>query len=95
MPHIPKMPRKKDKFDALDPEFKDKVAALSAEEINNTLAQVAKDQEALEQAKEDDEDFQAKKEAAKEAGEVYREGRKVNRLKIQFCVRVLRDMGKT
>jgi len=85
---------KKDKFADLDPLFKEKVVSSSAEAIDTILAQVAKDQEASEQAKEDDEDFQQKKEEFKVAGEQYREAKKANRLKTQYCIRVLKDQGK-
>jgi hypothetical protein len=84
----------KDKFANLDSDFKDKVAASSAEEIDGILAQIAKDTEALLQAKDADADLDAKKEAYKEAGQVYRDGAKENRLKTRFCMRVLNDQGK-
>jgi len=87
-------PNAKDKFANLDSDFKDKVAASTSEEIDGILAQIAKDTEALEQAKEADADLAAKHEQYKEAGQVYRDGKKENRLKTRFCMRVLSDTGK-
>jgi len=84
---------KKDKFAALDSDFKDAVAQSSPDEIRKRVAQIALDNEALLKAKEEDEDLHEKLEVAKDAGEVYREGTKMNRLRIQFCQRVLEDKG--
>jgi len=87
-------PNAKDKFRNLDADWKDKVSTMDATEIDGALAQIAKDGEALEQAQEADQDLAAKKEAAKDAGQVYREGKKENRLKTRFLMRVLSDQGK-
>lgn len=89
----PKGP-KKDKFDALPEEFRDMVAGMTEEAIRAKIAQVALDQEELMKAKEGDTDLADKVEAAKLASEVYRDGTKMNRLRIQFCKRVLEDTGK-
>jgi hypothetical protein len=87
-------PNAKDKFANLDSDFKDKVASLDAKGIDAVLAQIAKDTEALLQAKDADADLAAKKEQFKDAGQVYRDGAKENRLKTRFCMRVLNDQGK-
>lgn len=91
------MPRgrtKKEAFEDLDSEFKDTVAAMSEEDIRNKLAQVSLNHVELMKAKKDDQDLESKKEAVKEAGAIYREGSKMNKLRIEFCHRVLGDRGK-
>jgi hypothetical protein len=85
---------KKDPFEDLDNEFMDSVAAMSEVEIRQKISSVALNQVALLEAKDNDEDYQQKKEAASVAGEVYRDGTKMNKIRIQFCKRVLGDMGK-
>ena len=85
--------QKKGKFDDLPTDFKDAVAQSSPEDINKRIAEVAKATEELRKAQENDQDYQEKKEALKEAGAVYRDGFKANRLKIQYCVQVLGDKG--
>jgi hypothetical protein len=85
---------KKDPFEDLDGEFKNAVAAMSELEIRQKISSVALNQVALLEAKDNDEDFQQKKEASKVAGAVYREGTKMNKVRIQFCKRVLEDKGK-
>lgn len=84
----------KDKFKNLDEDFKDLVANMNEDEIRNKIAEVAIAQEELMNAKEDDQDLAEKAEAAKEAGAIYREGSKMNRMRIQFCKQVLEDRGK-
>lgn len=85
---------KKDPFEDLDQDFKNAVAGMNEMEIRQKISSVALNQVALIEAKENDEDFQQKKEAASVAGEVYRDGTKANKLRIAFCKRVLGDKGK-
>ncbi len=85
---------KKDKFEDLSADFKDSVASMSEVEIRTRISNVALNQVALLNAKENDLDLAEKQEAAKFAGEVYREGSKANKLMIEFCKRVLEDQGK-
>lgn len=85
---------KKGKFDELPLDFKDAVAQSSPEDINKRIAQITKDTEALLAARADDQDYQTKKEALKEAGAVYRDGKKANHLKVLYCIQVLSDKGK-
>lgn len=85
---------KKDPFEDLDADFKDSVAAMSELEVRQKISSVALNQVALLEAKDADEDYQTKKEIASEAGAVYREGTKMNKIRIAFCKRVLGDKGK-
>jgi hypothetical protein len=84
---------KKDKFADVPTEFKDAVASSSVEDINKRIATIAKDTEALLKARDDDQDYQTKKEALKTAGAVYRDGKKLNRLKTLYCIQALGDKG--
>ncbi len=85
---------KKDKFDSLDKDFQDKMAASTPEEIRGVIAQVALNQEELQKAKENDEDLANLKEQVALASEDYSSGTKMNRLRIQFAKRCLEDKGK-
>lgn len=89
-----KFAEKKDPFDALDEEFKDAIVRMDEPGIRDRIATTALDQVTLMGAKDDDIDFQKAKETAKEAGAVYRDGTKINKLKIAFAKRVLEDRGK-
>lgn len=89
----PKLKAKKDKFDDLSPEFRDSVAAMNRKDIRERIAQIALDNQALLEEKEKDTDFQKAREQAKEAGAIYREGIKINKLKIAYAKRCLDDKG--
>ena len=82
-----------DPFEGLETEFKDAIAGMSPEDINKRISDVAKNQEENLKLMKEDQDLSEKKELAKEAAAQYREASKSNRLKIQYCVRVLGDKG--
>lgn len=84
----------KDPFDALSEEFKDLMESASPEVLTDTIAKVAMADADLRKAQEEDEDLAAKKEQVKLASEPYREGFKLNRLKIKFMKQILEDKGK-
>lgn len=86
--------QKKNKFDDLDADFKSVVENMSDEDIRDRVAQIALDTEELLKAKEDDEDLKEKVQVAKEAGAVYREGVKMNRVRIQYAQMILDSRGK-
>ncbi len=83
----------KDPFADLTPEFRDAVTDSTREEIENRIAEVALADVELRTMKEDDQDLAEKAEAHKEAGAVYRDGFKSNKLKIKFMKQVLDDKG--
>jgi hypothetical protein len=85
---------KKGPFDDLSSDFKDAVAQSTPEDINNRIAQITKDTEELLAARDEDEDFQSKKALYSEAGAVYRDGKKANRLKTLYCIETLHSKGK-
>jgi len=85
---------KKDPFDILDEDEKSAIAGMNETQIRDRIAKVSLDQAALMELKEQDQDLKEKKEAAKEAGAIYREGTKRNKTLIAFARRVLGDKGK-
>lgn len=85
---------KKDKFADLDSDFKDAVAGMNEAEIRDRIAKISLDQAALLEAKANDIDLKTKREEANVAGAIYREGSKMNRLRIEYVRRVLDDKGK-
>jgi len=84
----------KDPFAALDSDFKDNVAKMSEERIRDLIAKVSLDQVNLMNAKDEDLDLIQKRQAASDAGAIYREGTKMNKIRILFCHRALEDGGK-
>lgn len=84
----------KDKFEDLDEDFKNAVAGMDEAEIKNRIAKISLDQVTLMEAKALDADLKLKQEQSREAGAIYREGTKMNRLRIEFARRVLGDKGK-
>jgi len=84
---------KKDPFADLDQDFKDEINAASKEQIRDKIAQISLNDAALEEAKELDLDLAQKKEAAKEAGAVYREGKKMNKLRRKYARIMLGEKG--
>jgi hypothetical protein len=93
-PEVTKLPPSNKKFDILDEDWKDKFAAATPDDINGEIAKVAKDQEALDKAKDEDQDLASLKEQVSTANEPYRDGKKANRAKIQWLVQVLGDRGQ-
>lgn len=86
--------KKKDKFDALDSDFKDAAASMKEPELRAQISKIALADESLRQEKENDLDLRDKGEIYRTAGAIYREGAKMNRLRIAFIKRVLEDQGK-
>lgn len=83
----------KDPFIDIPEEFKDAVSGMNVDEINSRIAEVAKDQVTLMKAKKEDGDLLEKREAYKEAGMGYREGTKMNRVKIEYCKQMIDNKG--
>lgn len=80
-------------FNLLPDEFKDAVATKTVEELNLTIAEVAKGEAVNQEAKEDDEDLASLKEQVKDASAPYSEGTKMNKTKIAFLRQALKDKG--
>lgn len=84
---------KKDPFEDLDDDEKNKFAGMSRDEIKLAMAKVAMDEQDNQSAKEEDQDLKEKQELAKEAGEQYRQSSKLNKLRQNFLRRCLEDKG--
>lgn len=85
---------KKDQFADLPEEFREAVAGMDELGIRDTITKISLQQAALMEAKDADADLAAKKEEAKTAGAIYREGTKANKSKVAWCRQVLTDKGK-
>lgn len=86
--------KKKNEYDDLDSDFKSLVENMKDEEIRSKIAEVAMNQVELMKAKTADQDLAEKKTAAKMAGEMYRDGSKMNRLRIEYARQILENRGK-
>ena len=84
----------KTEFGDLENDWKDGIAAMSTEEIDKRISDIAKAEAESQKAKKDDQHLQDCKESVKAAGEGYREHTKMSKLRIEFCMRVLEDRGK-
>lgn len=91
------MPRKftapKDPFADLPDDFRDAVDAADRDGIRKLIAEAAIAQAELMEAQAQDEDYKLLKEQAREAGAVYRDGTKTNKLKIKYAKMVLEGKG--
>lgn len=85
---------KKNPFEDLSDDWRDKVATMDSELIRLEMAQVTMNEQDNQSAMEDDDDLQNAKEQAKIAGEGYKEATKANKLKLKFLRQVLEDKGK-
>jgi predicted methyltransferase len=83
-----------DKINDIDKNFTSEVYALSQEQLNAKLSEMAKTQTETEDAKSKDTDLKSKQEQAKEAGKVYGEIFKALKMKRQFVIQVLQERGK-
>jgi hypothetical protein len=83
----------KDPFEDLSQDFRDAVDAQTRDDIKKTICQVTLDQLELDEAQKADEDYQNLKEQFREAGAVYRDGAKANKLKIKYAKMVLEGKG--
>ena len=80
-------------FENVPEEFKDAVLGMNVDEIKQRIAQVALDQVTLMTLKKEDMDLEQARNTYKEAGAQYREGSKMNRVKIEFCKMVIDSKG--
>jgi|LauGreDrversion4_2_1035121.scaffolds.fasta_scaffold1708774_2 hypothetical protein len=88
-----KMKAEKDPFANLDSDFKDAILQGEETAVRAAASKVALDQEELMSAKEGDEDLKQAMAAASVASAVYREGTKMNKLRIKFIRSVLKSRG--
>lgn len=89
------MPKQaKDPFEDLPEEFKSAVDDGDEAKLRDLASQTALAQTELMEAKKNDQDLAEKKAIAKEAGVVYRDGTKLNRLKLEYIHEALESRGK-
>jgi hypothetical protein len=93
MPRQKKPKADKDPFANLDEDFKDAILQGTEESVRSAASKVALDQEELMAAKENDQDLKEAMAAASVAGSVYRDGTKMNKLRIKFIRSVLKSRG--
>lgn len=84
---------KKEQFADLSDEYKSAIDAMTRDEIKKRVAEVALENAALMKAKKDDGDLAEKRELYREAGSVYRDAAKQNKLKIEYAKAVLDSKG--
>jgi hypothetical protein len=82
------------KFKKLDEEWRNLAMAMDDTSVDGVIRTAAMNLVTLEMAKEFDEDLIALKEQVKVAQEQYTEGRKMNLIKIEFLIEVLRSRGR-
>lgn len=75
------------------PEFATEVAGLSADQLNNRLATLAKNLEESETSKENDQGLEEAKALAVELGAPYRDAKKAIRQKTKYVIALLSDKG--
>lgn len=83
-----------DKVNDLDPTFASEVYTLKEDQLNGKLAEMAKNQTEIEDAREADVDLKSLKEQAKVANETYSEPLKAMRLKRKLITKILQERGK-
>lgn len=76
-----------------NPEFAAEVAGMSAEQLNARLAQLAKDAEAVSDAKEADEELEKAKALVSELSAPYRDAKKAIRLKSRYVISLIKEKG--
>lgn len=91
---MPKGRPKKDKYADLDSEFKAQAETMDEAKLRDSIAKISLDLSALLEAQEADQDLQMKKEIAKEAGAIYREGKKFSKLATSYLRAMLDAKGK-
>jgi hypothetical protein len=87
-------PKEKNPFSEVPEEFKEAVLKMEHDEIRLKISEVTLHQVALSALEKEDQDLAEKKEQAKIAGAVYKEGKKANSQKVLFAKQVLKDRGQ-
>ena len=83
------------KLEKENPEFVSEVSALSGEELNSRLAQLAKDIETVQDRKEADEDLASAQEGVRQMLAPYTDAKKALRAKSQYIIALLKDRGES
>lgn len=75
------------------PEFTAETAGLSVDQLNARLAQLAKDGEGVEEAKESDEALEDAKDTVSACSGPYRDAKKAIRLKQRYIIGLIKEKG--
>jgi predicted neutral ceramidase superfamily lipid hydrolase len=86
--------KSKDRFEDLDSDYKSAIDSASEEEIRRRISEAALNEAQNQENKKQDQDLKEKKEAAKMAGEQYKEATKSNKLRIGYARSILEARGK-
>ena len=82
-----------EKIKKANPEFAEEVAGLSVEELDRRLAQLAKDLEATEDAKDADSELAQAQETVTQLAAPYRDAKKALRLKSRYVIGLIKEKG--
>lgn len=75
------------------PEFAEEVQSLSASELNDRIANYAKDVEAVQDAVEADQGLEQAREQVNQLSAPYREAKKALRMKIRYIIGMTKEQG--
>lgn len=84
----------KDPFAEVPQDFRDAMMSADDKTVNDRIAEIAKNDAALQEAKDKDEDLKSIRSQLKVAGAVYSEGKKANKQKIMYLRKILEGRGK-
>jgi len=76
------------------PEFHDEIQNANQDQLNDRLAELAKNREEIQDQKESDEVLEEAKARASELAAPYRDAQKLIRLKSRFIIMTLKDRGQ-
>ena len=88
-----RLPKKKDRFSQLEPDFKAEIEVLDKKDIDTKIAGWAKLIEATSEEMKKDDELLAKRESARLACAPYYMDIKMAKLRIAFAMRILDDRG--
>jgi len=77
------------------PQFVEEIASLSVDQLNSRLAELAKQTDEVEQAKDDDEELDSAKDKVSEFSAPYRDAKKMLKLKSRYVIGLIREKGSS
>lgn len=78
-----------------NPEFVSEVASATTDELNNRIAQLAKDQEEVDQAKAADSGLEDLRAQVSLAAAPYNDSKKALKLKTKYLIQLMKDRGQS
>jgi hypothetical protein len=82
-----------EKIKAAAPDFVSEVLGLSVQDLDTRVLNLAKEIEAIQVAKEADEEFQAAKELVREMAAPYNESKRGAQLRIKYLIQLIKEKG--